>query len=229
MLVCPTSVLGHFYAFNTGLRTGKSTDTVKQFLTKLHQYQCDKPKLKFNTLKDQSLFTHIGKTMTQTNRLSKLVKATSKLPKGIQSTILSKAFGRVVPMVGTAKLRYVEVTHSRVEVKIENHKNMQNHIGQVHACAMALVTETATGFVTGMNIPDSCIVLIKSMQINFKRPSKGALTAIATLTDEQRKLMQETEKGETLVSVTVTDESGQQPIEAEMLWAWVSKDRLKNK
>ncbi|MFC2994677.1 DUF4442 domain-containing protein [Acinetobacter sichuanensis] len=167
--------------------------------------------------------------MTQTNRLSKLVNATSKLPKGIQSTILSKAFGRVVPMVGTAKLRYVEITPSRVEVKIENNKNMQNHIGQAHACAMALVAETATGFVTGMNIPDSCIVLIKHMNIQFKRPSKGGLTAVATLTDEQRKMMQESEKGETLVHVIVKDESGQEPIQCEMLWAWVAKSHLKNK
>lgn len=167
--------------------------------------------------------------MTQTNRLSKLVNATSKLPKGIQSTILSKAFGRVVPMVGTAKLRYVEITPSRVEVKVENNKNIQNHIGQVHACAMALVAETATGFVTGMNIPDSCIVLIKHMNIQFKRPSKGGLTAVATLTDEQRKMMQESEKGETLVHVIVKDESGQEPIQCEMLWAWVSKSHLKNK
>ncbi|MDQ9021664.1 DUF4442 domain-containing protein [Acinetobacter sichuanensis] len=167
--------------------------------------------------------------MTQTNRLSKLVNATSKLPKGIQSTILSKAFGRVVPMVGTAKLRYVEITPSRVEVKIENNKNMQNHIGQAHACAMALVAETATGFVTGMNIPDSCIVLIKHMNIQFKRPSKGSLTAVATLTDEQRKMMQESEKGETLVHVIVKDESGQEPIQCEMLWAWVAKSHLKNK
>ena len=96
--------------------------------------------------------------MTQTNRLGKIVKATSKLPSGIRSTVLSKAFGRVVPMVGTAKLRYIDITPSRVEVKLENNKNMQNHIGQAHACAMALVAETATGFVTGMNIPDSCIV-----------------------------------------------------------------------
>lgn len=166
--------------------------------------------------------------MTQTNRLSKIVKATSKFPKGIQSTLLSKAFGRVVPMVGTAKLRYIEVSHARVEVKLENNKNMQNHIGQAHACAMALVAETATGFVTGMNIPDSCIVLIKHMNIQFKRPSKGGLTAVATLTDEQRKLMQETEKGETVVAVTVTDESGQEPIICEMLWAWVSKSHLKS-
>ena len=166
--------------------------------------------------------------MTPTNRLSKLVKATSKLPKGIRSTLWSKAFGRVVPMVGSANIRYLEVSHSKVVVKIENHRAMQNHIGQVHACAMALIAETATGFVTGMNVPNSCIMLIKSLKIDFKRPTKGAMTATATLTDEQQKLMQGTKKGETLVSVRVTDESGEEPIQCEMLWAWVSKSQLKN-
>ena len=165
--------------------------------------------------------------MTPTNRLSKLVKATAKLPKGIRSTLWSKAFGRVVPMVGSANIRYLEVSHAKVVVKIENHRAMQNHIGQVHACAMALIAETATGFVTGMNVPDSCIVLIKSLKVDFKRPSKGAMTAVATLTDEQQKLMQSSEKGETLVSVVVTDETNQEPIQCEMLWAWVAKSQLK--
>ena len=112
-------------------------------------------------------------------------------------------------------------------VKIENHRAMQNHIGQVHACAMALIAETATGFVTGMNVPDSCIVLIKSLKVDFKRPSKGAMTAVATLTDEQQKLMQSSEKGETLVSVVVTDETNEEPIQCEMLWAWAAKSQLK--
>ena len=166
--------------------------------------------------------------MTQTNRLSKLVKATSKLPSGIQSTLLSKTFGRIVPMVGSAKIRYIHVSESKVEVTLANHKAMRNHIGQVHACAMALLAETATGFVTGMNVPDNCIMLIKSLHVDFKRPSKGAMTAIATLTPEQRQLMQ-TDKGETIVHVTVTDESGEAPIQCEMLWAWIPKSYLKNK
>ena len=165
--------------------------------------------------------------MAQGNRLSKLVKTTSKFPQGIRSTLWSKAFGRVVPMVGSAKLRYLEVTHNKVVVKIENHKAMQNHIGQVHACAMALLAETATGFVTGMNVPDSSIVLIKSLHVDFKRPSKGAMTAIATLNDEQIQQMQHSDKGETLVQVSVTDESGEEPIQCQMLWAWVSKASLK--
>ena len=167
--------------------------------------------------------------MTQINRLAKLVKATSKLPKGVRSTIWSKAFGRVVPMVGSASIKYVEVTHSQVIVEIKNHRAMQNHIGQLHACAMALIAETATGFVTGMNVPDSSIVLIKSMHIEYKRPSKGDMTATATLSKEQILEMQSSEKGETLVPVTIMDESGKEPVECQMVWAWVSKERLKKK
>ncbi len=167
--------------------------------------------------------------MTQTNRLAKLVKGTSKFPKSVRTLLWSKAFGRVVPLVGTSHLKYLEVTHSKVVVKIENHKAIQNHIGQVHACSMALIAETATGFVTGMNVPDNCIVLIKSLHVDFKRPSQGAMTAVATLTEEQQKLMQTTEKGESLVAVTVTDESGEEPIKCEMLWAWIAKSHLKNK
>lgn len=167
--------------------------------------------------------------MAQRNKLSKLVQSTTKLPQGIRTALWSKAFGRIVPMVGTAKIRYDVVSASSVTVRLANHKAMQNHIGQVHACAMALLAETATGFVTAMNVPDSSIVLIKSLKLEFKRPTKGAMTAIATLTAEQQQLMQTTDKGETLVAVSVTDESGEEPIQCEMLWAWLSKAQLKNR
>jgi hypothetical protein len=65
------------------------------------------------------------------------------------------------------------------------------------------------------------------MHVDFKRPSKGAMTATATLTPEQQQLMQTTAKGETLVSVTVMDESGEAPVQCEMLWAWLDKASLK--
>ncbi|WP_216937522.1 DUF4442 domain-containing protein [Acinetobacter sp. BY484] len=165
--------------------------------------------------------------MMHSNRLTKLVKATSRLPQGMRSALLSKTFGRVVPMVGSAKIRYVELGPDKVVVTIANHKAMQNHIGQVHACAMALLAETATGFVMAMNVPDTAIVLIKSLKVDFKRPTRGAMTAVATLTSEQQALMQNSDKGETLVQVTVTDESGEAPIQCEMLWAWIAKDQLK--
>ncbi|MEB5929818.1 DUF4442 domain-containing protein [Acinetobacter schindleri] len=167
--------------------------------------------------------------MAKSNRLSKLVKASSRLPQGIRTALLSKTFGRVVPMVGSARIRYEQVSHDQVMVSMANHKAMQNHIGQVHACAMALLAETATGFVTAMNVPASAVVLIKSIKIDYKRPTQGAMRAVATLTNEQQQLMQSTDKGETLVQVVITDESGEAPIQCEMLWAWIAKSQLKNK
>ena len=59
--------------------------------------------------------------MSQSNRLLKLVKATSKFPKGIRSTLWSKAFS-IVPMVGTANIRYLEVDVNHVTVRLENQK-----------------------------------------------------------------------------------------------------------
>ena len=104
--------------------------------------------------------------MAKNNRLARLVKATARLPQGIRTALLSKTLGRVVPMVGSAKIRYEEMSASKVVVSMANHKAMQNHIGQIHACAMTLLAETATGFVTAMNVPDSAVVLIKSLKVD---------------------------------------------------------------
>jgi acyl-coenzyme A thioesterase PaaI-like protein len=161
--------------------------------------------------------------MTQSNRLSKLVKATSKFPQGIRSTLWSKAFGRIVPMVGTANIRYLEVDQQHVVVRIENQRNMQNHIKGVHAAAMALLAETATGFLTGLHVPDHRILLIKSLHVDYLKVAQGGLTATASLSPEQQKLIAEQEKGELLIPVTVIDDAGNEPIQCQMLWAWLPK------
>ena len=158
--------------------------------------------------------------MSQSNRLSKLVKATSKFPKGIRSTLWSKAFGRIVPMVGTANIRYLEVDSNHVTVRLDNQKNMQNHIKGVHAAAMALLAETATGFLTGLHIPDNRIL---SLHVDYLKVVEGGLTATATLSAEQQKLIADNEKGELVIPVTVIDDAGNEPIQCQMLWAWLPK------
>ena len=86
-----------------------------------------------------------------------------------------------------------------------------------------LVAESATGMVVGMNVRDDCLPLCKTMKVKFKRRAQGSLTATASLEPQQRQLMRETDKGEVIVAVQVTDEAGEQPIECEFVWAWVPK------
>lgn len=163
--------------------------------------------------------------MAKNNRLYKVVQATSKLPKALRTTIWSKTFGRIVPMVGTANIRYLEVSKEKVVVRIGNHRNMQNHIKGVHAAAMALLAETATGFVTGLNVPDDRILLIKTLQVDYLKVASGGLTATATLSAEQQQFILDNDKASLEIPITVVDDSGQSPIECKMVWAWLPKKK----
>ena len=42
---------------------------------------------------------------------------------------------------------------------------------------------------------------------------------------EQVEAIRTLEKGEVTVPVTITDSSGSEPIRAEMVWAWVPRER----
>lgn len=159
------------------------------------------------------------------NQLSRTVASFQRLPGGLSTWVTSLALGRVVPLVGTAGLRYDEITRERVVVSIRNRRKVQNHIKGVHAAAMALLAETATGFCVGMNVPDDKLPLIKTMKIDYVRRSVGNMRAVAQLRPEQIQQIVSQEKGEVTVPVTITDESGQEPIQAEMIWAWVPKKK----
>jgi uncharacterized protein (TIGR00369 family) len=163
--------------------------------------------------------------MSQSNRLSKTAAKLQNLPEFMRSFAMSKAFGAVIKYAGHSGVRFEKLSKNECVVSIKNKKKVQNHIGGVHAAAMALLAETATGFVFGMNVPDSKLPLIKKMNIDYVKRSTGDMRAVATLTDEQIQTIQTEEKGEVIVLVTITDEANVEPIHAEMTWAWTGKKR----
>lgn len=164
------------------------------------------------------------------NQFSKLLAVTKYLPAGARSSILSKAFGKVVPYVGTTGIYYETVDPNQVVVSLNNNKAVQNHIGSIHAVAVTLLAETATGFILGLNLPSDRVLLIKSYSVNFYRPlRKGQVAAIATLSDEQRLDILNQPKGEMVIPCVINDresDSERDPIIVEMTWAWVPKSEL---
>jgi uncharacterized protein (TIGR00369 family) len=163
--------------------------------------------------------------MSPANRLSAIIGKLDLLPRPVRSPVLSLLLGRMVPFVGTAGVRIEEMTEQRVSVVVENQRRNRNHIGQVHAAAMALAAETATGFVTGMNVPDSKMLLCKSLKVDFKKRTTGSIRAVATLTEDQRARIRSEERGDVTVEVHATDETGIEPIQCELVWAWIPRQR----
>lgn len=157
------------------------------------------------------------------NQLSKAVSSIQGLPTFCHQFVMSKAFGGKIKYAGHSGIRFEALSNKQCIVSIKNKKKIQNHIGGVHAAAMALLAETATGFVFGMNVPDSSLPLIKKMDIDYVKRSTGDMRAVATLTDEQIEMINTQEKGEIIVPVVITDEANVEPIKANMTWAWTAK------
>lgn len=162
------------------------------------------------------------------NRLQRTLAKLDGLPGPLRSAARNFALRRAVPLTGTAGLDFVDLSCERSEIRIANQRKVQNHIRGVHAAAMTLVAETATGMVVGMNVRDDCLPLAKELKVAFKKRTQGAMRAVAVLTDAQRALMQKSDKGEVTVAVQVTDESGNEPIECEFIWAWIPSGPRKN-
>lgn len=159
------------------------------------------------------------------NRLMRALAKIEQYPKFMHSWMIDKAIGRAVKLVGTSQIHFEEIANHQLVCSIKNRTKVRNHIGQIHAAAMILLAETATGILVGVNIPDTKIPLIKSLNTKFVRRTLGDMKAVATLTDEQIKLIHSEDKGETYVNVKVTDETGEEVIECEALWAWILKEK----
>lgn len=157
------------------------------------------------------------------NRLSRAVNLINHLPRRVQPALLSLLFASQVRFAGTARVRINSLTQQQSCLTLRDRNRVRNHVGSIHAAAMALLAESATGFLVGMSVPDTHLLLIKTLRVDYKKRAIGSLRAVATLTTEQLSAVATQPRGEVTVQVEVTDESGQSPIACEMIWAWLPR------
>ena len=159
------------------------------------------------------------------NALQKLVAAAARLPAPLRSRAITAGFTYRVRFAGTGGVRFEVLEEGRAVAVIGNRGKVRNHIGGVHAAAMALLAETTTGAVFGLSLPGDKLPLLKSMQVDYIKRAQGGLRAEATLALPQRRALASKERGEIVVPVQVIDDSGEEPIKCKMTWAWVPKKR----
>ncbi|TGN40448.1 DUF4442 domain-containing protein [Marinobacter confluentis] len=157
------------------------------------------------------------------NRLSRTLSKIEKFPESLQYRLLTFMVGRTVPFVGTAGLSFEHLDQNKARLSLKSRKKVLNHINTIHAAAMALLAESATGMVFAMNVRDDCVYVLKSMDIDFVGKAKGSLSAEATLSEDACQAIRNTTKGEISVPVTVLDSEGDSPIVCKMVWAWRPK------
>ncbi len=74
-----------------------------------------------------------------------------------------------------------------------------------------------------MSMPPGALPLIKTLQVDYRKRTRGDIRAVATLTEEQRDEIRGAAKGSIDVAVQATDASGDEPIDCRAVWAWVPR------
>uniref|UniRef100_A0A7R9X021 DUF4442 domain-containing protein n=1 Tax=Craspedostauros australis TaxID=1486917 RepID=A0A7R9X021_9STRA len=162
------------------------------------------------------------------NRMASAVrKMESWLPSSLHPWGYSALFGTTVPLAGASGLRIERLQRTESEVLVKNRPWIRNHIGGLHACSMALASESATGVLVGMHVRDSHMPLLKRMKVDYVRRCHGDLRVVARLSEAEIERIENEDKGDLIVECTIEDDSGKAPIEAEFTWAWAPKKRAK--
>lgn len=161
--------------------------------------------------------------MTKKSMLQSVYDKIDKLPTPLKTRAMTLIFGRAVKYFSTSgcKFEWIETNHSIVSIK--NRTSVQNHLGSVHAVAMIMIAESATGSLVGLNVPANSVPVIKRMEVDYRKRAKGDMKAEAMLTQEQIQAMQTQERGEVDVAVTITDAENKEPIFVRAVWAWTPK------
>ena len=165
--------------------------------------------------------------MPTTNPFARIADRYRDVPPRLRRPLVTKAVGEVIPFVDTAGCFIEAYTPRRVAVRLDNGTRLRNHLGGLHAAALALLAETATGLVVALNVPDGSSPLLRTMNISFDAFARETVQAEAILTDDESAQVQSRSIGQIEVDVTLAAPDDETTlVSGSLKWAWVPEDRL---
>lgn len=165
------------------------------------------------------------------NRFNALVSRVEALPlpAGWQRRLLSFGVGLTVPYLSTSGIEIVQLSDAAVTLRVKNRRRVQNHMKGVHASAMFLLAEAATGVLLSANLPEGSKFSTTHIEVDYKKRAQGDLHAVAELSDAQREQVRTQEKGRLVVPVRMSDEAGVEPATFVVEWSWKHPSKAQGK
>lgn len=144
----------------------------------------------------------------------KILENLEKLPFGL------KAFSRMIcfkaPYFGSIKPEFTRLVPGAGEAKLKKRRALTNHIGTVHAIAMANLCEFVGGVTLEISLPATHRWIPKSMNINYRAKAETDLVAKTSFP-----LDQWPDSGAFVTHVDVYDAKGKLVVDAD-IEMWVS-------
>jgi uncharacterized protein (TIGR00369 family) len=111
--------------------------------------------------------------------------------------------GWMVPYTGSLGARILEVRPGFAEVELVERRAVRNHLGSIHAIALANLIELAGNIAVAYTLPDDARFIVRGVQVQYHKKARGRVVATsrpAVVTSAARR--------ELLVEVEVRDAAG---------------------
>lgn len=141
---------------------------------------------------------------------------------------LTRVFWRWIPFNRPHRFRIVALAPGRAQVSASLRRANLNHLGTLHACALATIGEFSAGLaLLGAFSPSEYRLIMSRLEVDYTRRADGPVSALASISSED---IIEIQKGlatlglsEQILTTYLTSEDGSQVAEVRSHWqikAW---------
>lgn len=128
--------------------------------------------------------------------------------------MFSRVLGRAVPYSGTLRPRVVSLDPGRAVVEMNDRRGLRNHLGSVHAIALANLGELASGLAMTASLAPEVRSIVTHLEIDYLKKARGPLTAVGQASPPSSV----SDSVDTIATADITDSGGDVVARVRATW-----------